>query len=621
MTRNLIEEKDKGGSRIRVNVRCREQLASESSQPSTLTIINQKEIDFVNVRCQNETQRFSFDGCYGPKTSQKELFNKEVKELITHVFAGNNISVLAYGATGAGKTYTMQGTKKDLGIIPRTLKRLFKFVGAHQAKKLCSYSVTLSSLEIYNEEVFDMIDVKGKSLPVRQDSNGVVHVLGLHELPINSFSEFEAAFDTARTNRTTGFTLLNSASSRSHFFIIVKVERQLLAQNRTYHGKIVLVDLAGSEDNRRTGNQGKAILESGMINKSLLAFNTLVEQLSSGKGFPNYRQSCLTRLLKDSLGGNSLSCLIANVAQGNYQDTLNTLNFAKKGMKIVNTPLQTININKPLIPVHDIKCEPHVISLDPNKPRRVLVEKENICPGAERKRSPSIAEFTSGKVNSLFNTLADQLKAPSQLTDSYKALVMRSFVKEAEHAANEEDAIASYQRALVYCCSSEQAAAIAGKIFELKKNSCPDKKRMDMSHKCYEKKNKKLEEEESAGDWAPPIIPLATFPIYKDGGNSDVQKDKEKSDRVRVQVNGIRMKLEEKLLAFVNASASEQELQKLKGIGKVHSKKIMEFKEKNGSFYSVGLLCVCSAALPALRHCYPYSLRTCRGSSGFPKKR
>ncbi|KAJ3634506.1 hypothetical protein Zmor_012338 [Zophobas morio] len=509
MTRNLIEEKDKGGSRIRVNVRCREQLASESSQPSTLTIINQKEIDFVNVRCQNETQRFSFDGCYGPKTSQKELFNKEVKELITHVFAGNNISVLAYGATGAGKTYTMQGTKKDLGIIPRTLKRLFKFVGAHQAKKLCSYSVTLSSLEIYNEEVFDMIDVKGKSLPVRQDSNGVVHVLGLHELPINSFSEFEAAFDTARTNRTTGFTLLNSASSRSHFFIIV--ERQLLAQNRTYHGKIVLVDLAGSEDNRRTGNQGKAILESGMINKSLLAFNTLVEQLSSGKGFPNYRQSCLTRLLKDSLGGNSLSCLIANVAQGNYQDTLNTLNFAKKGMKI----------------------------------------------------------------------------------------------------------------ALVYCCSSEQAAAIAGKIFELKKNSCPDKKRMDMSHKCYEKKNKKLEEEESAGDWAPPIIPLATFPIYKDGGNSDVQKDKEKSDRIKyvLRAAGIRMKLEEKLLAFVNASASEQELQKLKGIGKVHSKKIMEFKEKNGSFYSVGLLCVCSAALPALRHCYPYSLRTCRGSSGFPKKR
>eukprot|EP01134_Creolimax_fragrantissima_P001853 CFRG1853T1 len=357
---------------MRVVLRCRPPTAKEAERGDGcgFSIISKTVAELQSQRPGQGAQRYKLDACYGPNSSQSDIFDVEIKSQLKRLLQGQNTSVLAYGPTGAGKTFTMVGDTRNPGIIPRSMEKIFQLMKRNEQH--ANFSTHVSTFEIYNEEVFDLFNVGMKGLPVRQDDKGQVHVPGLTKRKISNFADFNKLYEGAMNNRKVAPTLLNQASSRSHFLLVLEVDRQERSSGKIYTGKLTFVDLAGSEDNRRTGNMGARMMESGHINKSLLALNNLVTQLNK-KEYPNYRQSCLTRMLKDCLGGNSYSCLFANVAQNSYHDTFSTLNFAKKGMKIM--------------------CKPVVAETNPN-----MHDKENVPPPSrKRERLSDGLTTTSGK--------------------------------------------------------------------------------------------------------------------------------------------------------------------------------------------------------------------------------
>jgi kinesin family protein 22 len=256
--------------------------------------------------------------------------------------------------TGAGKTHTMQGTAKEPGIIPRCVDWLMKRYlqkkkHAEATNQVNLFTVTVSYFEIYNEKAYDLLELKDRELEIRQDANKNIVVSNLTEIPIVSYSQFAELYERGCQNRSTASTKLNLQSSRSHAIVTLKIhQREDNPPYRALLSKLHLIDLAGSEDNRKTENTGLRMMESSNINSSLLALGKVVTALNEKQSHIPYRESKLTRILQDSLGGNSLSIIIANVAPGQtyYHDTSNTLRFAAKSKEIINAP--TVNVQFPI---------------------------------------------------------------------------------------------------------------------------------------------------------------------------------------------------------------------------------------------------------------------------------
>ncbi|XP_072523248.1 kinesin-like protein KIF22 isoform X2 [Salminus brasiliensis] len=237
----------------------------------------------------------------------------------------------------------MLGSQEHPGVIPRAVREVFQLVHARERDQdEWKFSVEMSYLEIYNEKVLDLLSPSAQDLPIREDKDRNIIIPGLTITPLSSFSDFHVHFVPASLNRTTASTKLNQRSSRSHAILLIKVVKsQCVPPHRQLTGKLYLVDLAGSEDNRRTGNQGIRLKESGAINLSLFTLSKVVDCLNAGAGgrVP-YRDSKLTRLLQDSLGGSAHSVMITNIAPEYkyYFDTFTALNFAAKSKHIVNQP-------------------------------------------------------------------------------------------------------------------------------------------------------------------------------------------------------------------------------------------------------------------------------------------
>ncbi|MBN3307097.1 KIF22 protein, partial [Amia calva] len=301
-------------------------------------------LDIVNWRNSTETLHYEFDVFHGEQSSQQEVYLSSVRPVLPHVLCGQNASVFAYGPTGAGKTHTMLGSAEQPGVIPRAVRDLFQLVREQRAQpenQDWEYSIGMSYLEIYNEKVLDLLERGEQDLPIREDREHNILIPGLSLRPLDSFSDFDALFLPASQRRTTASTSLNERSSRSHAVLLLKVVKsQLCAPFRQLTGKLYLIDLAGSEDNRRTGNQGLRLKESGAINRSLFTLSKVVDALNHGLARVPYRDSKLTRLLQDSLGGSAHSVMITNIAPEYqyYFDTLTALNFAAKSKQIVNKP-------------------------------------------------------------------------------------------------------------------------------------------------------------------------------------------------------------------------------------------------------------------------------------------
>lgn len=335
-------------TKVKVVVRVRPQLKADAS---TCLRAEGTNIHIVNHRNKNENLQYEFCSVFNETSTQKAIFTECVEPLLTNAFQGQNVSVFAYGPTGAGKTHTMLGVLADPGIIPRTMKTLFTMISEEvqaaedQQAPPPTTTVTFSYLEIYNEKVQDLLKPGSTDLPIREDAGHNIFVAGLTEKVIETFDDFKNSFSPASSNRTVAATKLNEYSSRSHSILMLKICRKV--EGKMFRGKVYLIDLAGSEDNRRTGNQGIRMKESAAINKSLFVLGEVVDAINHNQIRIPYRNSKLTRLLQDSIGGSCHSVMITNIApeQHYYYDTYCTLNFATKSKKIVNTNTISIKDN------------------------------------------------------------------------------------------------------------------------------------------------------------------------------------------------------------------------------------------------------------------------------------
>ncbi|KAK7098935.1 kinesin-like protein KIF18A isoform X2 [Littorina saxatilis] len=281
---------------------------------------------------------FAFDHVFGWDSTTEELFEQSTKTVIEGLIGGYNCSVFAYGATGAGKTHTMLGTESQPGVIYHTMIHLYKHIKELSEEKSCEIAV--SYLEVYNEQIRDLLLPRG-TLPIREDPSSGVIITGLSLHKPSTAEELLFMLQFGNKNRTQHPTDANAESSRSHAVFQVFVRQKDRTANISAEvkvGKMCLVDLAGSERATVTKNRGARLREGANINRSLLALGNVINSLADHKykGHIPYRDSKLTRLLKDSLGGNCRTIMIAAVSPSHlsYEDTYNTLKYADRAKNI-----------------------------------------------------------------------------------------------------------------------------------------------------------------------------------------------------------------------------------------------------------------------------------------------
>ncbi|XP_046837020.1 kinesin-like protein KIF13B isoform X2 [Vespa crabro] len=307
---------------------------------------------------RNKPKTFAFDHCFyslepGSEkfASQEIVFDALGRDILDNAFQGYNACIFAYGQTGSGKSYTMMGSGDQKGIIPRLCDNLFDMIAKQQSSQL-TFKVEVSYMEIYNEKVHDLLDPKPNkhSLKVREHNVLGPYVDGLSQLAVTSFQDIDNLMAEGNKSRTVAATNMNSESSRSHAVFSVILTQTLTDSKSGVSGEKVsrmsLVDLAGSERAVKTGAVGDRLKEGSNINKSLttlgLVISKLADQNSGGNKnrdkFVPYRDSVLTWLLKDNLGGNSKTVMVATIspAADNYEETLSTLRYADRAKRIVN---------------------------------------------------------------------------------------------------------------------------------------------------------------------------------------------------------------------------------------------------------------------------------------------
>ncbi|XP_041968888.1 chromosome-associated kinesin KIF4 isoform X2 [Aricia agestis] len=295
---------------------------------------------------------FTFNYVFPQHITQQEFYDTAVKGLIGKLFQGYNVTILAYGQTGSGKTYTMgtnySGSNGDftkLGVIPQAVADIFDFIEAHEDKFI--FKVNVSFMELYQEHCYDLLSGKERShsiIEIREDINKGVILPGITELPVTSTMETMTALERGSIGRVTGSTAMNQASSRSHaVFTIVIAKESRTDKNIATTSKFHLVDLAGSERIKKTKASGERLREGVKINQGLLALGNVISALGDGtnRSFISYRDSKLTRLLQDSLGGNSLTLMVACVSPADYNldETVSTLRYADRARRIRNKPI------------------------------------------------------------------------------------------------------------------------------------------------------------------------------------------------------------------------------------------------------------------------------------------
>ncbi|XP_037086558.1 kinesin-like protein KIF3A [Pollicipes pollicipes] len=288
---------------------------------------------------------FTFDVAFGPDSKQFDIYNQVARPIVENVLEGYNGTIFAYGQTGTGKTFTMEGVRsvaEKKGIIPNSFAHIFGHIS--KAAGDTKFLVRVSYLEIYNEEVRDLLGkVQSQRLEVKERPDVGVYVKDLSAFVVNNADDMDKIMTLGNKNRSVGATNMNEHSSRSHAIFTTTVERSergLDGQNHVRVGKLHLVDLAGSERQSKTGATGQRLKEATKINLSLSTLGNVISALVDGKStHVPYRNSKLTRLLQDSLGGNSKTVMIANAgpADYNYDETLSTLRYANRAKSIKNS--------------------------------------------------------------------------------------------------------------------------------------------------------------------------------------------------------------------------------------------------------------------------------------------
>ncbi|KOC59581.1 Kinesin-like protein KIF3B [Habropoda laboriosa] len=373
---------------------------------------------------------FTFDAVYDWNSSQQDLYEETVRPLVSSVLDGFNGTIFAYGQTGTGKTYTMEGLKNDherRGVIPRSFEHIFNHISRSENMQ---YLVRASYLEIYQEEIRDLLQPdQSLRFELKEKPDTGVFVKDLSTSVCKSAAEIQQLMDTGNQNRTIGATNMNEHSSRSHAIFLITIEMGSIGDNGGIRvGRLNLVDLAGSERQSKTGASGKRLKEASKINLSLSALGNVISALVDGKTtHVPYRDSKLTRLLQDSLGGNSKTIMVANIgpASYNYDETLTTLRYANRAKNIKNKPRINEDPKDALLRQYQeeigrLKEKLAQKGTVPRRKRKSKRKKEDETVDSESEAEDSRGE--DNKIETDKKLIAEQLKAEKQETEN---LIMR----------------------------------------------------------------------------------------------------------------------------------------------------------------------------------------------------
>ncbi|XP_033020322.1 kinesin heavy chain isoform X1 [Lacerta agilis] len=284
---------------------------------------------------------YVFDRVFPSNTSQEQVYNACAKQIVKDVLEGYNGTIFAYGQTSSGKTHTMEGKLHDpqlMGIIPRIAHDIFDHI--YSMDENLEFHIKVSYFEIYLDKIRDLLDVSKTNLAVHEDKNRVPYVKGCTERFVSSPEEVMDVIDEGKTNRHVAVTNMNEHSSRSHSIFLINIKQENVETEKKLSGKLYLVDLAGSEKVSKTGAEGSVLDEAKNINKSLSALGNVISALAEGtKTHVPYRDSKMTRILQDSLGGNCRTTIVICCSPSifNEAETKSTLMFGQRAKTIKNT--------------------------------------------------------------------------------------------------------------------------------------------------------------------------------------------------------------------------------------------------------------------------------------------
>merc|ERR1719340_591254 len=283
---------------------------------------------------------YLFDKVLKPNVTQNQVYDATAKNIVKDVLMGYNGTIFAYGQTSSGKTHTMEGVMENTdlqGIIPRIVNDIFNHI--YGMEENLEFHIKVSYFEIYMDKIRDLLDPSKVNLAVHEDKNKSVYVKGATERFVSSPEEVLEVIEEGKSNRHIAVTNMNEHSSRSHSVFLINVKQENLENQKKLSGKLYLVDLAGSEKVSKTGAEGSILDEAKNINKSLSALGNVIAALADGnKSHIPYRDSKLTRILQESLGGNAKTTVVicCSPASYNESETKSTLDFGKRAKTIKN---------------------------------------------------------------------------------------------------------------------------------------------------------------------------------------------------------------------------------------------------------------------------------------------
>ncbi|KAG8239042.1 hypothetical protein J437_LFUL018877, partial [Ladona fulva] len=327
---------------VKVVIRCRpfseKEISIHGKEAGILLDEELGTVDVLDPKNKTVHRTYAFDGVYGPERTQEDVYIGCCKAVTDSILDGFNGSIIAYGQTGTGKTYTMEGDLRNTeqqGMMCRVVQHIFSRINMDTSR---SYQVNLSYIEIYQDTLRDLLNISGKKLTMHEVENGI-YMDGLSNVTCRDFNDVLNWYHNGKVNRRTRRTNMSISSSRSHTILRLTVT-SFDEKKEVKTGILNLVDLAGSESQRKAGTKGEALKEASKMNNSLSTLGKVVSMISSGnhRHIP-YRDCKLTRVLQESLGGNCFTTILATIGPcvSDFEETLNTLRFSAHARNLKKT--------------------------------------------------------------------------------------------------------------------------------------------------------------------------------------------------------------------------------------------------------------------------------------------
>jgi len=297
----------------------------------------QDSITYENDSVITEKSRFNFDHVFRENSTQEEVFKASAVPVIEDMLRGYNCTIFAYGQTGSGKSFTVTGDLTNPGLTPRIVEKIFDHI--YDSDEDAEFSVCISYVEIYLEKIRDLLNPEEENLKLREGGHkSGIWIQGVTEVYASCYEDVLGIMKEGNSNRSVGQTRMNNKSSRSHSVFILTLSQSQLITNTQITSKLILVDLAGSEKVGKTGATGLLLKQAQHTNKSLTHLGIVIKSLTSNSSHIPYRDSKLTRILTDSLGGNSKTSLIVTCSPSSYNlsETISTLRFGTRVKTIKN---------------------------------------------------------------------------------------------------------------------------------------------------------------------------------------------------------------------------------------------------------------------------------------------